>query len=360
MRPVCRASATRLSLAVALSAVITTACSPAAQSAPQPIATANPTETSAASGPSPSVAAASPTPAATPPGPPPLPDHVTMSLAVGNGPVDVAAGFGSLWVTDHHGASVIRLDPATGKTLALINVGVQPASMTIGDGFLWEANYDGTISRIDPATNTATSVGSFTHLCGLPTVAGGAVWVYVCDVASPYVARVDIATGKTTASIPAGTDQSSLLLADGVLWMTTFPDGRLLRLDPLTAKVEQTISMSGCPWLDRESYGFGALWVGQFGDCQGTPTDKILKVDPHSGALESSITVGRGVGVAVGNQAVWTYGGYGAIGRIDPKTLKFSPWTELGMTVSGFEIGFNSAWAVSFDFARLAQITTNP
>jgi len=158
-----------------------------------------------------------------------------------------------------HGASVTRLDPTTGRVIATIPVGTQPA--TIGAGSVWTANYDGTIGRINPSTNQSASVGQFPHLCGWPTVAGGAIWVYVCDAGQPYVARVDIATGMTTATIPVGSNQSSLLWADDVLWMTTFPDGELLRIDPRTGSVRQRIALPGCPILGRQSYGFGSLWV---------------------------------------------------------------------------------------------------
>jgi streptogramin lyase len=53
-------------------------------------------------------------------------------------------------LSERHCASVSRLDPATGRLTAGITVGMQPASIAIGAGYLWETNYDGTISRIDP------------------------------------------------------------------------------------------------------------------------------------------------------------------------------------------------------------------
>ncbi len=269
----------------------------------------------------------------------------------------MAAGFGSIWVTNHHGASVTRLDPTSGRVLATIPVGVQPASMTIGAGSVWTANYDGTIGRIDPATNTSTSVGQFPHLCGQPTVAGGAIWVYVCDVDQPHVARVDIATGKTTATIPAGSDQSSLLWADGVLWMATFPDGELLRIDPRTGSVRQRIALPGCPMLGRQSYAFGSLWVS-LGSCGDNSL--VLRLDPKTGAITARIKAIAGGSLSVGNGAVWVGAGagtidrYGTIDRIDPTTLTATPWTELDR-IYGLENGFGALWAVLFDFGDCVE-----
>lgn len=299
---------------------------------------------------------ASSTPNYAPTTPAPTPGHITMRLEAGPGPVDVAAGFGSIWVTNHHGASVTRLDPSTGRVLATIPVGTQPASMTIGAGSIWTANYDGTIGRINPTTNQSVSIGQFPHLCGWPTVAGGAIWVYVCDVDQPYVARVDIATGKTTATIPAGSNQSTLLWADDVLWMTTFPDGELLRLDPRTGAVLQRISLPGCPVLGRQSYAFGSLWVS-LGFC--SDNSEVLRLNPKTGAVEAPIKAVAGGSAAVGNGAVWLGDGAGTIDRIDPTTLAATTWTKLD-PIDGLENGFGALWAVSFDAETVWKVDTAP
>jgi len=291
-----------------------------------------------------------------PPTPAPTPGHVALQLKAGPGPVDVAAGFGSIWITDHHGGSVTRLDPTTGRVLATIPVGTQPASMTIGAGSVWTANYDGTIGRIDPTTNQAVSVGQFPHLCGWPTVADGAIWVYECDAGAPYVARVDIATGRTTATIPAGSDQSTLLWADDVLWMTTFPDGELLRIDPRTGSVLQRVALPGCSVLGRQSYGFGSLWVS-LGFCSDSPL--VLRLDPRTGAIQARIKAIAGGSASAGNGAVWVGAGDGTIDRIDPTTLTATAWTQLG-PVYGLENGFGALWAVSFDADTVWKIDTAP
>ena len=295
-------------------------------------------------------------PAYAPTTPAPTPRHISLQLEAGPGPVDVAAGFGSIWVTNHHGASVTRLDPATGRVLATIPVGTQPASMTIGAGSVWTANYDGTIGRINPTTNESVSVGQFPHLCGWPTVAGGAIWVYECDEGQPYVARVDIATGRTTATIPAGSNQSSLLWADRVLWMTTFPDGELLRIDPRTGAVLQKIALPGCPILGRQSYGFGSLWVS-LGFC--ADNSEVLRLNPKTGAIQARINAIAGGSLSVGNGAVWVGDGDGTIDRIDPTTLKATPWTEVD-PIDGLENGFGALWAVSFDAETVWKVDTTP
>jgi YVTN family beta-propeller protein len=53
---------------------------------------------------------------------------------------------------------VARIDAATGSILAEVTVGDTPTSIAVGEGAVWVANTgDGTVSRIDPATNEVTA-----------------------------------------------------------------------------------------------------------------------------------------------------------------------------------------------------------
>ena len=55
-----------------------------------------------------------------------------------------------------HPNSVVVIDPASGKLLADVPVGVEPASITAGFGSVWVGNLaDGTVSRIDPSAKQA-------------------------------------------------------------------------------------------------------------------------------------------------------------------------------------------------------------
>ncbi len=50
--------------------------------------------------------------------------------------------------------TVSRIDPATNTIVERIPVGDDPIAVAVGDGSVWVTNYlDGTVSRIDPATN---------------------------------------------------------------------------------------------------------------------------------------------------------------------------------------------------------------
>ena len=51
-------------------------------------------------------------------------------IPVGRSPVGTAVGFGSVWVANNHGASVMRVDPGTNKVVATIRVGRPGAGST--------------------------------------------------------------------------------------------------------------------------------------------------------------------------------------------------------------------------------------
>jgi hypothetical protein len=95
------------------------------------------------------------------------------------------------------------LDPATGCLTAGITVGVQPASIAIGAGYLWETNRDGTISRIEPAANRAVCL-----LLGRQSFGYGSLWVGQlgsdCPDDSGQVLRMNALTGAVAARIRAG------------------------------------------------------------------------------------------------------------------------------------------------------------
>ncbi|MGH3079111.1 MAG: protein kinase domain-containing protein, partial [Gaiellaceae bacterium] len=64
---------------------------------------------------------------------PPIPG----STDVGDGPVDIAAGEGGVWVLNRLDASVTRIDEETGEVVATIDVGNEPQHIAVGEGYVW-------------------------------------------------------------------------------------------------------------------------------------------------------------------------------------------------------------------------------
>jgi streptogramin lyase len=125
----------------------------------------------------------------------PTTNSVTHRMAVvtgGSVPERIAAGFGSLWVTDPRSTSIARLDEGKGKQLAEIDLPYDPLfnpyPITTGGGYVWFGTDHG-VGRIDPATNRVAGMIKLAYddkTCGPSTdypctdgiaYAAGSAWV---------------------------------------------------------------------------------------------------------------------------------------------------------------------------------------
>ena len=75
-------------------------------------------------------------------------------MSVGNGPTGIAFGDGSVWVANSLDGTVSRIDPATNRVTATIPVGEGPDGIAVGSGAVWvSGEFSEAIARIDPAEN---------------------------------------------------------------------------------------------------------------------------------------------------------------------------------------------------------------
>jgi DNA-binding beta-propeller fold protein YncE len=146
--------------------------------------------------------------------------RVVHRVTLADSPEGVAVGFGSLWTVRQNSSTVDRLDRA-GRLVAHIAVGATPRLVAIGARQVFVANLDGgTLSRIDPATDAATTSP---RICTGPqamAIHAGTVWV-TCT-ASDTVVAVDEATlrvlGQATV---AGEPDAIRVVGDRVFVLAT-------------------------------------------------------------------------------------------------------------------------------------------
>ena len=206
------------------------------------VACGSPTASRGDSVPSTRSSAPSPSAWATPrptPKPTPVPSPVestvdgvtvrTLALDARAAPIDVAFAFGSIWIANHHSATVTRMDPATMAVQATIDVGPGPGWFAATDDAVWVSNQMGRgLTRIDEHTNTSgTSAGGWAT-CGRPIYALGSVWQPACD--AHRIMRIDPGTYAAVDIDAAG--RFGITLANGRL-IVGGPKG-LARLDPTT------------------------------------------------------------------------------------------------------------------------------
>ncbi len=88
--------------------------------------------------------------------PPVIPTaQLVATIPVGAGPTSIRYLDGSIWVRNNADGSVSRIDPATNTVVATIRVGDGEGDIAFGDGSIWVASSEpATVSRIDATSNT--------------------------------------------------------------------------------------------------------------------------------------------------------------------------------------------------------------
>jgi DNA-binding beta-propeller fold protein YncE len=240
--------------------------------------------------------------------------------------------------------------PPTGPLLATISVGLRPATPATGLGAVWIPNTgDGTVSRIDPATNRTVATfrvgdaapfyqtvckpyGSIhswmvttfhVRRCDLPSsiaTANGLLWVAKNDTKD--ILALDPKDGHQVASIPVGATPFELAANDQGLWVTSYDDNVVIRIDVRSKTVVQTITQLGGPSglaLDGDT-----VWVAI------SRSGTVARIDARTNQIVATIPVPCSAScwsaptplpVAVANGAVWVRNeGIGTLTKIDPAT----------------------------------------
>ena len=197
---------------------------------------------------------------------------VTATVPLGAPPTDLAAGFGSIWVTEAGAGAVVRIDEARRTVLATIPAGTRPSRIIAARGQIWVLDsVDHTLSAIDPNTDSVAQ------------------------------------------TIALGSDPSDMVLSDSSLWVANRGDGTVTRLDPRTGLTQQVVRTGGDP--SGLATGAGAVWVA---DDESGDVDRI---DARTGTITNKIRVGDApASIATTPGAVWVLDPLDAtLSRVDPR-----------------------------------------
>ena len=227
------------------------------------------------------------------------------------------------------------------------------SSMAVADGKLWVLGAAGTVVRIDPATNTV--VGKPLRLpadAEAIAVAQGALWVARVapgDLGTPgkdTVTRIDLATGRTVATIPVGRAPLDLVATPGAVWATNSGGGgdSLARIDPQTNRlVGRPVRTGASP--QSLAAGGGSLWVANH------DAATVTRIELASGKVVANIPVSSEPHrVAYGAGAAWVGNWHdNSVSRIDPATNRVvgSPIPIGSHHAGNLVVGAGSVWVTS-------------
>ena len=242
-------------------------------------------------------------------------------------PMAVAVGEGSVWVTVAE-QTLVRIDAETRKVRARIDLGMQPIELAVGNGAVWVLNVDGdALIRVDPRTDdvvaTIPLVRGNSRGAGQVVVGGGAVWV----VHGRRVSRIEPATNTATVVRPPGV--MTIDYGDDSLWLQSKGYGtEIERVVPSTSATLSRFPISpvgrGVCCDGGISFGAGAIWTRPDVD------PAIFKLNPDDGHLIGSVKLGRTVnGVAFGEGAMWILGADNTVLRIDADAERVTKMLQL-------------------------------
>ena len=238
--------------------------------------------------------------------------QVAASVPVGSAPAGIAAGAGSVWVTNGADGTVTRIDPHGPHVEQTLPVGGSPAGLAYGAGAVWAANaLDGSVSRIDPRANRVVQTISIGRRPVAVAVGAGAVWVG--DAGGDAVVPLDPGSGVPRRPVRLGDSPGGVAVGFGTLWVTEPLARKLVRIDPGSGETLAEIGVGA--GAGPVAVGAGAVWVVNALD--GT----LSRVDPARNAVASTVPIGDApAGVAAGAGGVWVADeGTGELVSVDPR-----------------------------------------
>ncbi|HEY5976682.1 MAG TPA: serine/threonine-protein kinase [Solirubrobacterales bacterium] len=226
----------------------------------------------------------------------------------------VAVGASSVWVASPRTGEVLRVDGDSGEVQRRILLGGKPGALVFGGDRVWVADQEGRgVTAINAAGGRVFRRHIAPHAAPL-RLAVGAGGVWVSSAATGTVRRIDLATALPGPPVQVGRGPSGITVGGGVVWVANSRGDSVTQIDSVTRiLLGAPIPVGGRPGgIDA---GTSVVWVANFKD------NTVSRIDIESGEPTGDpIAVGRHpAAVAVGDEAVWVAdNGDGAVTRIEP------------------------------------------
>jgi hypothetical protein len=137
----------------------------------------------------------------------------------------VAAGAGGVWVA-YGSSGLIRIDPASNRVVATIDVSKYALSVVAGDQAVWvaastsdtfPAGADNQLYRIDPITNEIVAWAQTGDGAAGLAIGEDAVWV--AEAGTQSVREIDVATAMVKSVVALDTNSWGVAVIAGSVWV---------------------------------------------------------------------------------------------------------------------------------------------
>ena len=229
--------------------------------------------------------------------------------------------------------SLVQLDPATGKVVSVVPVGLEPGPIAVTRKALWIVNRgDATVARYNLPTHAVHTIGAAAPY-DIAADADGNVWVTDTKPVVTWIERT--ATGTGTSAIPLVTHPISVpppgagaeAVGAGYLWVVPGPATWSAGADRVSLIDVRSHAVTSSIPLGRQTtaiaFGYGAAWIGTYDGASSS--DWLSVVRAGSGGESIGLETGDGSGpldVAIGAGSVWALTSAGTLVRIDPESRR--------------------------------------
>ena len=182
-------------------------------------------------------------------------------------------------------------------------------------------------------------------------LAGGLVIVTagIALLASRSGTSEDPVPPSVEATIDVGRDPRDLVATDDAVWVTTYADNRVDRIDPTTDEAAGTDSQDNGP--QGITSNDDGVWVGNYSD--GT----LTRIDPDSGETTDTVELGDSVqDVAAADGAVWAALLDDEVVRYDIETGELGAPIAVGAGPQGIAVDGDGVWVTSIVDDMLTRI----
>jgi hypothetical protein len=207
---------------------------------------------------------------------------VTTRIPLGGplrGSISVAATHDTVWVAccsqqatgaPASGGRLLRIDPHHKRVVADIFLPASPVAVAADASGTWVATTSGQVLVISQKRNLVVDTIEAGGPLGFSqTIAAGAGGIWLADPFDEQIVRIDPATRRVTARIPAGAATTVAVSGDGVWALSSLG---LVRVDPARDRV---VAVATDPDLRRArlvAAGGGAVWTAGW--------SSVSRIDP--------------------------------------------------------------------------------
>ena len=252
---------------------------------------------------------------------------------------------------------LVRVDPATNRVVAEIDVGAAPTATAVSGRTVWVYNRgDYTVSEVDAGTNEVLHTTKVTTMPAelafgtgpvLAADAGGA-WLVGYDLKrNRHLLTRVLRGGRGAREHGLSMDPSAVVVDKGAVWVLAHRDTRnaALRIDPVSARVIQTTRLpKDLPdsRVDGLAVGQGYVWATNLN------LGELYRVDPKTGATRARDFGSYAARPVLDRNWVWMCIARTtdpAMSRVDPRTLRNTLESSALPAEEGqYAVGYGSVW----------------